>query len=169
MKRYSGHEKEGITEVLTTSHNTIDLEVQLPGIRRRLDIVTVRPNGHGHELAFYEAKTLTDQRVRASGDARPEVVEQLETYQKILAERKDEILSSYKVVIKNFLDLEGIPAAKKRILAKVNLDTLELDTKPSLLFVGYDEIAKDKWQQSPHSEKLIRILGKDRVLLKETL
>nr|WP_287410684.1 hypothetical protein [Pseudodesulfovibrio sp.] len=67
MQKFAGSEKEGITPLLKTNPNVVDVEVAFPGEKTRIDLLLAMQTGSEHELVFFEAKTIFDGRVRSVG------------------------------------------------------------------------------------------------------
>ena len=167
----AGPEGKGITALIQRNPNIIDVEIAMPGSRPvlRIDLALVKEITGGHEIVFYEAKTVFDSRVRCDGNRMPEVVTQINSYEDMLRRRGEEVLDSYRTVIDNFLSLEGVPNRRRAALKGVDTNRLSINPHPRLVFVGYDQAQKDWWVNTASYSKLIEAFGKDRVLLAKTL
>jgi hypothetical protein len=80
-KRRKAPEKPGVDAIVGNSGNVIDLEMALPAWDRkksalRMDLVSLERNGDCIQIAFWEAKTFDDGRLR-SEEGLPEVIGQL--------------------------------------------------------------------------------------------
>jgi hypothetical protein len=80
-KRRKSSEKPGVDAIVGNSGNVIDLEMGLPAWERkksalRMDLVSLERDGDRIQIAFWEAKTFDDGRLR-SEDGVPEVIGQL--------------------------------------------------------------------------------------------
>jgi hypothetical protein len=81
-KRRKAPEKPGVDAIIGNSGNVIDLEMALPAWDRkkdsalRMDLVSLERDGDRIQIAFWEAKTFDDGRLR-SEEGLPEVIGQL--------------------------------------------------------------------------------------------
>ncbi|NDV24739.1 hypothetical protein [Desulfovibrio sp. JC022] len=167
MQKYAGPEAIGVTELLKKNINVVDVEVAIPGEKTRVDLVAAQKTDLGHELVFYEAKTIFDSRVRASGEGIPEVIGQMEKYAHALKANEGLILDSYRTVISNFRMLKGFTGDRLDFFENIDVDKLSLCLQPKLIFVGYTAASKKDWLESNalHHEKLIGALGKESVFI----
>lgn len=112
MKRaadlFAGDEKRGVHAIALANDNIIDVEIQLDarklGTERkepRIDIAALKETADGIELVFWEAKLFANKELRAKGDSKPDVVEQIEEYRKVLAHYRPSVISSCICVAKN--------------------------------------------------------------------
>lgn len=93
--RHTGEEKTFVDALVAANADVIDLEMALPAydgaaegpVAPRMDLVALEdaPGTGNHRIVFWEAKRVTDKRIRCQGDAAPEVVAQLATYTTWLA------------------------------------------------------------------------------------
>jgi hypothetical protein len=85
-KRRKASEKAGVDAIVGNNKNVIDLEMALPAWKDsqsplrmdsalRMDIVSLERTENGIQIAFWEAKTFDDSRLRS--EATPEVIDQL--------------------------------------------------------------------------------------------
>lgn len=87
--QYVTKEKSYVDELVAANSSVIDLEMGLPawGDRRsalRVDLVTLTKALDGTHLAFWEAKLMSDSRLRSR--TKPEVFDQIEDYEAFLAD-----------------------------------------------------------------------------------
>lgn len=103
-KEYAGTEKHFVDIAFADNPNAVDLEICLPkqqeqngAPRMDLAILEKNPTGGQIELVFWEAKTIDDNRLASTGP-RPEVVEQLEKYEKMMTSptARDNVAEQYK-------------------------------------------------------------------------
>jgi hypothetical protein len=167
MRNFAGPESVGITQILKVNPTIVDVEIAIPGEKTRIDLLLAMKTDSGHELVFFEAKTLFDSRVRAD-QGMPEVVKQLEKYKVALAKHGESILDSYRTVITNYQALKGIPDSRAGLMG-VEVNKLTLCETPHLVFVGFDRAQKREWKASQHHEKLKLALGAQFVHMEKTL
>jgi hypothetical protein len=83
-------EKAEVERVVADNPGVIDLEMGLPAhgdqtTALRMDLIALEPNGQGSKVVFWEAKRVTDGRLKAkAGD--PEVMSQINAYRAYLAD-----------------------------------------------------------------------------------
>jgi hypothetical protein len=103
-KEHAGTEKHFVDIAFADNPNAVDLEICLPkqqGLngapRMDLAILEKNPTNGQIELVFWEAKTIDDNRLASMG-SKPEVVEQLEKYEEMMASRtaQDNVAEQYK-------------------------------------------------------------------------
>ena len=105
--------------------------------------------------------------LRASGDAEPKVVRQIETYSRLLRENRNAVIDSYRRVCCNLLGLRGLEERYATLEGIANNSReLLVDEDPVLIVFGFDADQKDGANWRPHREKLAKKLGKERVILK---
>jgi hypothetical protein len=80
-KRRKPSEKAGVDAIVGSSQNVIDLEMALPAWEKqksalRMDLVSLEQAGNKVQIAFWEAKTFDDKRLRGK-EKEPEVIVQL--------------------------------------------------------------------------------------------
>lgn len=92
-KKYAGVEKRLVDDLVGLNANVIDLEMGLPAwgeqlTAPRMDLVAIEEQ----QVVFWEAKTITDGRIRCRADyeqeLRPEVLRQLAKYRHFLAHER---------------------------------------------------------------------------------
>ena len=104
-KNYAGDEKAFVDELVAANPNIIDLEMGLPAWKRekrvapRIDLVAIEDG----KIVFWEAKLVTDGRMRTSGDVvtegpekKPEVLNQLHAYREFLDVHCELVATAYK-------------------------------------------------------------------------
>lgn len=98
--QHQGPEKHGVHDIACQNENVIDVEIAVPGEKRRMDFAALRHEDDELRLIFYEAKLYRELNVG-------KVVGQVEQYQTILSRRKEEIEESYRCVRSNLDAIEG--------------------------------------------------------------
>ncbi len=95
-KRYAGPEKIGVHKIVLANWNIVDLEIAFPGSSSdeadksppRMDLAALKKTDRGVEIVFFEAKHFSNNSaLRASGDADPKVIGQIERYKNLLEEQ----------------------------------------------------------------------------------
>ncbi len=114
----------------------------------RIDILLY--NTSERRLRFFEAKLFSNVEIRASGEAKPRVVCQMERYRAQLKRREEQILEQYKnyVNVMNALFGTGLPQPES------------LDLEPKLYVFGFD-----KDQRSGRLAKDLACLRRHKVLV----
>ncbi|WP_133251515.1 hypothetical protein [Zavarzinia aquatilis] len=167
---FTSKEKCFVDRVVGRNAGVIDLEMALPAghdsagrkIAPRVDLVALERTTAGHRIVFWEVKLATDARVRRQGDARPEVVEQLETYGGWLRDHADMVAEAYRENCRVLRDLHHAAATRhplgETILDVANGDLpLEVDPVPRLLiadFRGDDQKGAGSFAANGHEAKL---------------
>ena len=96
-------------------------------------------------LRFWEAKLHTNVEVRASGEAPPRVLKQIEKYQELVRRHRDELVQSYRAVARNLVDLGSwaVPARNTgpliRRVAMGEMPIVESPPLVGLVVYGYDD------------------------------
>ncbi len=179
---YVGEEKAGVHKIAMSNRNVIDLEVGfgLDSVHdaasiNKIDFAALQPdfNGTEVELAFYEAKHFTNQEIRAQCQAPPPVFEQIERYEKVLADNREAIEHAYPTVCGNLTALMGVrdrysatldtmrKIADRKTPLRVNKDKRAV--RLVIFGFGADELKGEIWE--PHYKKLVERF-EDRLLIK---
>ena len=170
-QRFGGPEKKGIHHIaLDASNAVVDLEIAFSEGRQapRIDLATLSETSRGLEIRFYEAKHFNNKELRADGDAEPKVIGQIQKYHRLLSERHETIVESYRTVCENLLMLCGLaeryPKRRRLLEHVVNKQIpLSVDEYPRLLVFGFDQDQKDGDSWKPHRDKLKeKLLGRVR-------
>lgn len=92
----SDAEKQFVDELLTKNPNAIDVEMGIPGVSQRIDLVTLYDVDGEFRLAFWEVKLRKNGELK-SEVASPKVLGQLANYQRFLSrpERSRQISAAY--------------------------------------------------------------------------
>ena len=165
---YAGDEKTGVHNILSANNNILDVEIAFGKDESdtgapRLDFAAIRKSGKEAKVVFFEAKHFNNYNaLRKSGDAKPEVVKQIETYRSKLHANRDAIIESYCRVCSNLRTLHGVAKRHRErhaMLESVASGAAELtiDEEPVLIVFGFDGDQKDGKHWKPHREKLQRM------------
>lgn len=161
IRNYVGKEKfESYKEVMDEKNRVIDVEITM--IKNKvsnpqkhsdyeissIDYLSLEKN----KLVFYEAKHYSNPEIRSR--TTPKVFEQVDRYERALHNHKNEILHSYKTILKNLSDLKLL---KKGSYTK----DLEIDFNPYLIVFDIDK----KENADGHLQKLRSHFG-NRLILK---
>lgn len=170
-KRYVGDEKLFVDRAVAQNANTIDLEMALPAFgpedrtAPRMDLVVLENDGHESTIVFWEAKLISDSRIRCKGDAAPEVNDQLEKYSLWLEYpgHIDCVTRAYQNTCRVLLALHKVAKRLNPNISELgpaiasvgSADgrTPKLDPQPRLLI--YDHSGRDRsFVENKHLEKL---------------
>ena len=175
---YAGAEKAGVHDVVLSNWNVVDIEIafatdsndETASSVPRLDFAALRRRNQHVEIVFFEAKDFTNPELRRRGDANPEVIDQIETYSRLLRDRHHEIVDSYRRVSGNLLRLRGLDKrhAERHEMLKGIADgstPLKVNVAPRLVVFGFDADQRDGKNWRPHRDKLRSQLG-DRVIFR---
>ncbi len=142
MSHYIKKEKRSsYSEVINHLDGVIDVEIAFSKVKdmvlevkkksdyevSSIDYATIDKIGN---LVFYEAKHFTNKELRSKTE--PEVIKQIERYEKALKEHSEEIITSYMCVIKNRIEL-GLPNSNILNAIFDKKIELKLNTKPRLI------------------------------------
>lgn len=153
---YTGEEKEGVHKIVVNPDNAVvDVEIAISDGSRvpRIDIAALVDVGDVVQVRFFEAKAFSNGELRAAGDNAPSVVQQIETYRRLLGKSRNEVVCSYRNVCENFVNLEGLLGSSTPRDSLVNAvvegkPPLELDDEPRLVVFGFDQDQKNgKWRR----------------------
>ncbi|MER9456556.1 hypothetical protein [Mesorhizobium sp. M0478] len=196
-KKLAGWEKTELHPMLVNDPRVIDAEIALvrateaekdeeegekilapPAARRqdRLDAAVVRGSTKGPVITFYEAKHFSNGDLRALGDARPAVLEQITDYETALSGNAASLAEGYFNVARALLRISAMRALVAGGIFAVQIDPLVnsiaesssppiIDSKPRLLILGFDRAQRDDkgWQSHLGKLKSAEMLGPDRV------
>jgi len=168
---YAGIEKNFVDKVVAANQNIIDLEMGLPAwddqkTATRMDIVEIEKAAEGGNIVFWEAKRISDSRIRSSvdviADENPEVLKQLASYRRFLTEERthlDLVSDAYKNTamllkkLRDLADMLGEPhPLGTEILAAASERKLGVDPNPRLLVIDEKGVNPVVWET--HANKL---------------
>jgi hypothetical protein len=166
---YAGDEKLFVDELVGRNANAIDLEAGLPAdpdlwpkkSAPRMDLVSLEPCGNHWRLAFWEAKLVTNSEARGERGI-PEVVEQLDKYERWLEKNRKIVCEAYRRTCADLVQFHGMAKALypetgelgNGIVTVAGQDASELcfDSKPRLIV---DDSKKNTaFTQNGHLQKL---------------
>ena len=178
-KPYAGDEKTGVHNIVLENWNVVDLEIAFAASSRdeedksapRIDFAALKKTGPGFEIVFFEAKDFSNSDLRASGDADPKVIGQIDKYSGLLRDNCDAVTDSYRLVCGNLFDLRGLAKRhheRHEILKGIadGSTPLTVNDAPRLVVFGFDEAQRVGKDWKHHLDKLKDKLGEDRVLLR---
>ena len=141
-RKYAGDEKTGVHNIIRANENVVDVEVAFGGSSNlRIDLAALKPTDRGAVLVFFEAKHFSNQGLRANEDGSPGVLRQIDAYSEILRTNQEQVVSSYRRVLNNMIDLRGVRErhpARHRILERTVDAEIQLDDKVGLVVFGFD-------------------------------
>lgn len=159
-------EKAHVDQLVSDNLGVIDLEMGLPAADQqatalRIDVVALEPASCGARVVFWEAKRITDGRIR-SRSARPEVMDQIEAYTRYFAvpERVAIVTDAYRETcraLRHFRDMASAraPLHLGELVSAVASGEIRLDLDPTprlVVFGTQDQIAGRDWRS--HEAKL---------------
>ena len=160
-----GTEKKGVHKIILRNENIIDTEIAFPGSGKRVDFAALREEKNKLKLVFYEAKVFSSSEIRA-GVGKPQVIDQLEKYEKILSERAEGIRKSYSRVATTFLDLAGC-GRRSALFQQAKEGSFEVCPEVRLVIFNFNGAQREAANASGGLfARLKDILGKNRVLTK---
>ena len=178
-KPYAGDEKTGVHNIVLANWNVVDLEIAIAASSRdeedksapRIDFAALKKTGPGFEIVFFEAKDFSNGALRASGDADPKVIGQIERYKNLLEENRGEISDSYHLVCGNLRNLQGLAKRhhdRHEILKGIadGSTPLTVNDAPRLVVFGFDEDQRSGTYGKRLRDKLKAKLGDDRALFR---
>jgi hypothetical protein len=153
---YTSEEKKGVHVIARKNPTVVDLEIAFTQTGEaeedakalRIDLAALHPDGAGKaKLVFYEAKRADDKRLRAGPTGEPEVVKQMESYDKFLYEHAADLAKAYQDVCATLVKLcsrgsRALPELIKEVGAEPPARTLSVDPVARLLVFGFDEDQK---------------------------
>lgn len=179
---YSGIEKEGIQKIIQSNDNIIDLEIALTNealrdemepeaekkrsTAKRIDFAALQKKNDFYEVVFFEAKHFSNNELRAQGNAKPKVIDQISLYKDLLKAFEEEMTQSYSKVCRNLREILPDSESTRAIDNITDGKPLKINLKPRLVIFGFDEDQKQGKVWKPHIDKLVKILGKEFVLAK---
>lgn len=170
---YSGTEKEGIQKIILSNDNIVDLEIALTqeaeedemnpeqgrkSSAKRIDFAALQKKDSYYELIFFEAKDFSNKDLRAKGSAVPEVIQQINNYEKLLNQYQEDIINSYRLVCSNLCEILPNNLHKKMILGVAEGASMKVNVEPRLVVFGFDEDQGEGSIWCPHKEKLVESL-----------
>ncbi|MDE0029245.1 MAG: hypothetical protein OXU42_07590 [Deltaproteobacteria bacterium] len=174
---YVGEEKAGVQRVIDVNPNILDVEIGF-GLPRtaetrpsapRVDFAALQVSDDGATVVFFEAKRFANRDLRAEKGRTPRVIEQIREYSALLDQNRARIVDRYRHVCRNLRCLRGV--AKRRperhaLLESIAEKPLSIDAKPRLVVFGFDAAQRDGRVWKGHRQRLVEVLGRQRVLLK---
>lgn len=170
---FAGYEKIGVQAIAAGNSNVVDVEIAFPAApggrsAPRIDIATFEKAEGGVRLVFWEAKLLGNPELRTSGERN--VVDQIESYVRLLGENAASVLDSYRVVARNLTAFAKMSKGERTVAEEIaNVATNEAGlilSEPAdirLVVYGFDAAQRDKiWK--PLLESLETTLGGGRIL-----
>lgn len=143
-KNYSGIEAQGVSKIYH-EHSylsggdivVLDIEVSFESldenkVQDRIDILLFDKNAH--TLRFVEAKHYSNSEIVSKEGKVPDVVQQIEGYEKQIASNKSDIVEAYKEYIMAINQLFD-----KKLLDKKLPKPTDVDEKVTLLIFGFDK------------------------------
>lgn len=190
----AGPEKIGLHPLLVHDPKVVDAEIAFtreaeaeaedeekiltpPTERRqdRLDAAVVRGTTEGPTITFFEAKDYSSKYLRASGDNRPDVLSQIEAYEKALSTNAASIAAGYMNVARAMVRISNMrrQVVGDGLVREVDPLVLNIadgrspiiDCKPRLLITNFDNAQRtDKgWLRHLDKLKSADALGNGRV------
>ena len=175
---YVGGEKDGVHRIVLSNRNVVDVEVafgleangEVPPSSRRLDFASLRLTDDGAEIVFYEAKRFSNPELRANGDARPPVAEQIDDYGKLLHGHSADVGRSYRKVCGNLIDLCGVRKRYgdwRETMRRLSAKEIGLRVREDVRLVvfGFDADQRDGEVWKKHCEKLKAAVNQSLLLI----
>ena len=175
-KVYGGVEKDGIQKILNSNRNIVDLEIALTQEAeddeskmqeskrpkaKRIDFAAFQKKQDCYELIFFEVKDFSNTELRAKGNAEPDVLDQISTYETLLRQYENDIKKSYNLVCRNLNELLPSDRLDQSIVdIATGSHPIKVDVEPRLVLFGFDEDQRVGRKWGPHKEKLENSLGK---------
>jgi hypothetical protein len=167
--RWETPEKVQVERFTADNPRIIDLEMGLPAHAERatplrIDAVALEPTLAGAQVVFWEAKRVTDGRVRSQSE-RPEVVDQVGAYTRYLSDDGHEaaVVAAYRETCRSLLEFASMagPSCVRSLdplirgVAEGCVD-LTVDRTPRLVIFGTDaELRHPAWRA--HQAKLTQL------------
>ena len=160
---YAGAEKTGVHDILKANDNILDVEIafgkdESESGAPRLDFAALQAHRNGVKVVFFEAKRFDDKALRKQDAEKPEVVEQMATYQCKLSDNRDAVIKSYYRVCSNLRSLHGVERHAMLESVASGAAELTIDEKPVLIVFGFDGDQKVGKHWKPHRKKLQKML-----------
>lgn len=166
--RWETAEKAEVERVVADNPGVIDLEMGLPAhgdqtTALRMDLIALEPENGRAKIVFWEAKRVTDSRLKAKDANVPEVMVQIDAYKTYLADEghRRAVMDAYArtcALLAEFADMApngGKPLGlNPTIRGATSPENLDLDTDPRLVIFGTEEqLAAAAWRV--HQAKLV--------------
>lgn len=177
---WEGAEKSEVERIVADNGAVIDLEMGLPahGDRKsalRMDLIALEQTQDQVGIVFWEAKRITDARLRAGPGGVPEVIAQIEAYRAYLADedRRAAVIEAYGDTCRLLIDFArwagrgGGPLVLDPLIhqAAKAPEALVLDVTPRLVILGAEEqLAAPGWQS--HLARLTKHHGVTALTIK---
>jgi len=153
---YTSEEKKGVHVIARKNPTVVDLEIAFTQTGEaeedvkalRIDLAALHEDGDSKaKFVFYEAKRADDSRLRARPGGKPEVIKQMQSYNKFLRTSASDIARVYKDVCATLVKLctrsSRLPS---QIIREVGAEspkrTLSVDPVARLLVFGFDRDQK---------------------------
>jgi hypothetical protein len=146
---FSGDEKRGVHDIVTSNDNIVDVEITMrgsgvldAGLLPRADIAAFDEDKRGIRLVLWEAKTFYNKELRLTG--KKNVVNQIKKYKDVVTALRPSIIKSYKCVAKNLIaiaDMSGGHRKYNESIRKVAKGAELVIREPAdvgLIVFGYD-------------------------------
>lgn len=146
---YVGAEKKGC-HYIAANHAAcvVDMEMGLPGLTSRFDLVAALPSGSENHLTFFEAKHSENTCLRARNE-KPTVLAQLAKYKHDLQAQEKYILSGYCNAVNTAKKIE-IRSGCLQALASLPSENIRLDMQPRLVVFmpeNKPRSLEERWQR----------------------
>jgi len=171
INKYVGEEKDlSYTEIINDEKCILDVEIAF--VRNKVDKPVKKSDyeissidylalegtiKNSPTLVFYEAKHATNSEIRSREI--PKVYEQIMRYKEALHTHENEIINSYKLVIKNFKSLHTLHHCNIADLKLIDFN-FSIDFEPKLIIFATDQYKIDNKQLT----KLSNLFGGNLVL-----
>lgn len=166
---YSGEEKKAVDKIVAVNPDVIDLEMGLPAwagqdSATRMDLVAIERRAVGPTLVFWEAKLVSDSRIRCQSEVelgrKPEVLQQLAAYRSYLdhGTHSSAVASAYRnaaVVLQRLRDTAdafGDRYELGREIVAAASEPLHVEHEPRLVVLNNEQENQAVWQK--HAAKL---------------
>lgn len=170
-KPYSGDEKLGVHQIVTSNPNILDVEITFglaheashQKATKRIDFAAIQEGRHGPELVFFEAKCFVNPELRASQSTAAPVVRQIQGYRALLQQHREHLAASYATIVNNLHSLRGTAIQKRAgALPKVDPKQLHVNHDVRLVVFGYDTDQEKGAVWQTHLKKLneIKVLSR---------
>jgi hypothetical protein len=181
MKRaaaaYAGEEKKGVhTIIMRSDAPVIDVEIAMSasevphaGKLPRIDIAALEEDSTGVKVVFWEAKLFWNGELRAKGDAKPRVLDQIRKYKDTLNAHRPAVLKNYGQVARNLVRIGQMSGGSRPIHPLVSQVAegrpLVMNEEPDvgLIVFGFTAAERDDPFWVKHREKLERPLTRARI------
>ena len=172
----AGEEKTGVQRIIEKNPNILDVEIGF-GLPRtaetgpwapRVDFAALQVSDDGATVVFFEAKRFANRELRSNKGRMPRVIEQIDEYSALLDENRARIAERYRRVCRNLQCLRGVTKRhpeRHALLESIAEKPLSIDAKPRLVVFGFDAAQRDGKVWKGHRQRLVEILGRQRVLL----